>query len=94
MISSSYIRTHKNSGQQRTKDAYKNELECRAKFIITVKSIRAWGCHSLSEKCLSKNALARLLKLTLTASAAAYLLITSTTSGFKISSLLDELQRK
>lgn len=48
---------------------------------------------SLVLTCLSKNALAKLLKLTLTASASAYLLMRSITSGFKISSLLDALQR-
>lgn len=49
--------------------------------------------HLFSVACLSKNALARLLKLTFTLSAAAYLLITSTTSGFRISSLVDILHK-
>nr|DAD33202.1 TPA_asm: hypothetical protein HUJ06_012053 [Nelumbo nucifera] len=49
--------------------------------------------HIFSGTCLSKNALARLLKLTLTAPAAAYPWMTSTTSGLRISSLVDAVQR-
>jgi len=48
--------------------------------------------HSFPDRCLFRKALARLLKLTLTSSAAAYLLMMSITSGFKISSLLNSLQ--